>query len=66
VKGFNKQRVHFENFIKEMSVRQYRTSLHNKLKNTPDMNNINEEWERIKEAKTDAANKVIQIQSRTP
>jgi hypothetical protein len=28
-------------------LRQYRTSLHNKLKNTPDTNNINEEWERI-------------------
>jgi hypothetical protein len=40
--------------------------LHNKLKNTPDTNNINEEWERIKEAITDAANEVIQIQSRTP
>jgi len=47
-------------------LRQYRTSLHNKLKNTPDTNNINEEWERIKEAITDAANEVIQIQSRTP
>jgi len=40
--------------------------LHNKLKNTPDANNIKEEWERIKEAITDAANEVIQIQSRTP
>jgi hypothetical protein len=40
--------------------------LHNKLKNTPDTNNINEEWERIKEAITDAANEVIRIQSRTP
>jgi hypothetical protein len=47
-------------------LRQYRTSLHNKLKNTPDTNNINEEWERIKEAITDAANEVIQIQNRTP
>jgi hypothetical protein len=36
------------------------------MKNTPDMNNIEEEWERIKEAITDKANKVIQIQSRTP
>jgi len=40
--------------------------LHNKLKNTPDTNYINEEWERIQEAITDAANEVIQIQSRTP
>ena len=47
-------------------LRQYRTSLHNKLKNTPDTNNINEELKRIKEAITDAANEVIQIQSRTP
>ena len=47
-------------------LRQYRTSLHNKLKNTPDTNNINEEWERIKEAITDAVNEVIQIQSRPP
>ena len=37
-------------------LRQYRTSLHNKLKNTPDTNNIKEEWERIKETITDAAN----------
>ena len=29
---------------------QYGTSLHNKLKNTPDTNNINEEWERIKKS----------------
>jgi hypothetical protein len=42
-------------------LRQYRTSLHNKLKNTPDTNNINEEWERMKEAIMDAANDVIQI-----
>jgi hypothetical protein len=47
-------------------LRQCRTSLHNKLKNTTDTNNINKEWERIKEAITDAANEVIQIQSRTP
>jgi len=36
------------------------------LKNIPDTNNIEEEWERIKEAITDAANEVIQTQSRTP
>jgi len=47
-------------------LRQYRTSLHNKLKNIQDTNNIEEEWERIKEAITDAANKVIQTQSKTP
>jgi len=39
--------------------------LHNKLNNTPDTNNTDEEWERIKEAITDAANEVIQTQSRT-
>jgi hypothetical protein len=37
-------------------LKQYRTSLHNKLKNTPDTNNINEERERMKKAITDAAN----------
>jgi len=47
-------------------LRQYRTSLHNKLENIPDTNNINEEWEKMKEAITDAANEVIQTQSRTP
>ena len=26
--------------------RRYRTSLHNKLENIPDMNNINKEWEK--------------------
>jgi len=46
--------------------RQYRTSLHNKLKNITDMYNTDKEWERIKEAITDAANEVIQTQSRTP
>ena len=40
--------------------------MHNKFKNIPDTNNIEEEWERIKEAITDAANEVIQAQSRTP
>jgi len=40
--------------------------LHSKLKNKPDTNNINEEWERMKKAITDAANEVIQTQSRTP
>jgi len=47
-------------------LRQYRTSLHNKLENIPDMNNIDEEWEKIKEAIMEAANEVIQTQSRTP
>jgi exonuclease III len=47
-------------------LRQYRTLLHNKLENTPDMNNTNEEWERLKETITDAAHEVIQMQSRTP
>jgi len=47
-------------------LRQYRILLHNKLENTPDTSNINEEWERMKEAITDAASEVIQTQSRTP
>jgi len=47
-------------------LRQYRTSLHNKLENIPNMNNINEEWEKMKEAITDAASEVIQTQSRPP
>jgi hypothetical protein len=40
--------------------------LHNKLNNIPDTNNTDEEWEKIKEAKTDAKQEVIQTQSRTP
>jgi len=40
--------------------------LHNKLENTPDINNIDEEWEKIKEAIMEAANELIQTQSRTP
>jgi len=40
--------------------------LHDKLVNIADMNNIDEEWEKIKEAITEAANEVIQTQSRTP
>ena len=47
-------------------LRQYRTSLHNRLENIPDTSNINKEWEKIKEAITDVANEVIQTQSRTP
>ena len=47
-------------------LRQYRTSLHIKLENIPDTNNTDEKWERTKEAITDAANEVIQTQSRTP
>jgi hypothetical protein len=41
-------------------LKQYRTSLHNKLKDIPDANNTEEEWKRIKDAITDAANEVIQ------
>jgi hypothetical protein len=47
-------------------LRQYRMLLHNKLGNIPDMNNTNEEWERLKETITDAAYEVIRMQSRTP
>jgi len=47
-------------------LKQYRTPLHNKLKNTPDTNNINEEWERMQKAVMDAANEVKQTQGRTP
>jgi hypothetical protein len=45
--------------------RQY-TSLHNKLKAIQYINNIDEEWERIKELIMEAANEVIQTQNRTP
>jgi hypothetical protein len=38
-----------------IKLRQYRTSLRNKLKVIPDTNNIKEEWERIKEAITEAS-----------
>ena len=47
-------------------LRKYRTLLQNKLENTPDTSNISEEWERMKEAKTDAASEVIQTRRRTP
>jgi hypothetical protein len=47
-------------------LKQYRTTLYNKLKDIPDANNTEGEWERIKEAITDAANEVIQTQTRTP
>ena len=43
-------------------LRQYRTSLHNKLEKIPNTNNINEEWEKMKEAITDAASEVIQTE----
>jgi hypothetical protein len=46
-------------------LRQYRTSLHNKLKVTPDTTNVEKEWERMKEAITEASNEVIQTQNRT-
>ena len=38
-------------------LRQYRTSLHNKLENIPNTN-INEEWEKMKEAIAGAASEV--------
>jgi endonuclease/exonuclease/phosphatase family metal-dependent hydrolase len=44
---------------------KYRTSLHNKLKAIPDTTNVEEEWEGMKEAITEAANEVIQTQNRT-
>jgi len=40
--------------------------LHNKLENIPNTNNINKEWEKMKEAITDTACEVIQTQSRPP
>jgi len=40
--------------------------LHNKLKNIPDTNNINEDWERIKKTISDVANEVIQTKCRNP
>jgi hypothetical protein len=47
-------------------LKQYRTTLYNKLKDIPDANNTEGEWERIKEAITDAAKEVIQTQTTTP
>ena len=41
-----------------IKLKQYRTTLYNKLKDIPDANNTEGEWERIKEAITDAANEV--------
>jgi hypothetical protein len=46
--------------------RQYRTSLHNKLKILPNAINVEEDWERIKVAITEAANETIHKQNRTP
>jgi hypothetical protein len=57
---WNKTNV--QNCIK---LRQYRTSLHNKLKAIPDINNVKEEWERMREAITEVANEDIQNQNRT-
>jgi hypothetical protein len=56
-------KINMQNPIK---FRQYSTSLHNKLKVIPDTNNAEEEWERIKEAITEAANKVAHTENRTP
>jgi DNA primase len=49
-----------------IKLRQYRTSLHNKLKVIPDINNVEEERKRIKEATREAIIEVIQTQNRTP
>ena len=54
------------NMQNPIKLRQYRTSLHNKLKNISDTNNNEEEWERIKEAIMDAANEVLQTQVKSP
>jgi len=56
---WNKTNIQYPSKLK-----QDRTSLHNKLKNTPDTNNINEEWERTKKAIMDAANEVIQTRQK--
>jgi hypothetical protein len=40
--------------------------LHNKLKVIPDTNNTEEEWERIKETITEAANEVIHTHRTEP
>jgi hypothetical protein len=48
-----------------IKLRQYRTSLHNKLKVITDTNDAEEEWERIKEAITEAANEVTHTENRT-
>jgi hypothetical protein len=49
-----------------IKLRQHRASLHNKLKAIQDINNVEEDWERIEEEITEAANEVIQTQNRTP
>jgi hypothetical protein len=46
----------------DIKLRQYRTSLHNRLKAIQDINYVEEEWERIKEAIMEAANEVIQTE----
>jgi len=40
--------------------------LHNKLENTPDINNIDEEWEKIKEAIMEAAKGTYTNTEQTP
>ena len=54
------------NMQNPIKLRQYRTLLHNKLKDIPVLHKVEDEWERIKEAITEAATEVIQTQNRTP
>ena len=49
-----------------IKLRQYRTLLHNKLKDIPVLHKVEYEWERIKEAITEAATEITQTQNRTP
>jgi len=53
------------NIQESSKLKQYRISMHNKLKNIPDTNNINEEWRRLKKTISHAAKEVIQTQGIT-
>ena len=47
-------------------LKQYRELLHNKLNNLPETDSINEEWDSMKNIITEAANEIIQTQSKQP
>ena len=47
-------------------LRQYRTSLYNRLEQLQEVDDVEEEWEGLKIAITEAANETIQTQNKTP
>jgi hypothetical protein len=51
------------NLQKPVKLRQYRTSLYNKLKHLPEVDDVEEEWEGLKIAITEAANETIPTQN---